>query len=1308
MVRQTAVSKFTDSTASERGQSADASSNTTVAPSTNYSFKATSGVANEITLDICGTEATMPLATGSTLKLRVDTHNNDGTFLNTYVTPALYMNDISAVAGNLSASVGNIGKKLTAAPFLPMYFRTICGDGLNGTNNKHVSIRVTIKDADKIKNGMKLNIMGKVAAATANLNISSLDVSMNAQSFSAGQVLVNGGPLGADQGIPDFTSAMTKNATNNVNGDVKIFSSVPIFKNGGDGIDLSSAIFRIKENAANGAEQFATVTIPAAEQAGSAEKNADGLYEYSLGTVNSAAGKSYRVMNTSVLDKFLVYGYGMQNSTNDLININNIASKITETGITVDADAGGANNLDKAGTKSIVNFAVATAAEGASSIKKYEARWATKTQAATMDGSLNFDTLAAAFPNQLNVNTDICATTQGPLPEVFLTGLTPSVINDDGSADDNTRYAVFVRAYTKDDAGNYVAGLDALEPQGANQVGAGSMVGTGSVTLIAANATMKTDASMGFYVSGVPDSPTHVSVRTGKDLPLTGVSFTDMQKDASMSNSLLLTYNDYNVNMRGSHYDSVGYLILRTGDVQYATNVADASFTNISTASWNGNDAAVEATSITIATNGITNVYNTSLNQFQTGRTQDLSNGSSFSIQYAFDNSNGLGYRSAWYPFVPSAHADASGGLFGLDASSDTFNTATGAGWGFGQNGVGVTGTAPAGEAARVDASVVAHGLSAAQQLTRYNIVRDSGSVDFGFSLLNKTAKDNKAAGRAYTSPDRTSGGSDVTGLRYYVYKSVAGATTNASSVVDKTAERIYGQTQRDVSQTAHVTATPGVLGAAYVQTVDATKDTNRLSVSQGYDASGNLVNLKLGQRYDICFGLANVNGFNDASLALLSGFAPMGPIKAVKNLRVGAFPPIMATTKVGGTAANNQAHFDISWEDLSGAAEHGGHLINRYIYGATQYQGSVSGDVTIVANANINAGAAASYQKANAATSRGQDVTANVAGALPLAGYPIKVSVTAVSVASSTGADNDLKYDNFFYNIGGATQTGETATITIPGPKLSTATTDDEVKGLLVTPDDGKLKVSFYKPQNDALKNLYAGAPSVNAYYIYQYDMSLQNIGTIANERAMSRTVTIVNDATDIAAEFFEKELSGVNGKGYVVAVHTQWRYGANNDQLQTSQGVYHTNTGASAIATIDPSLVNGLWILPPGARAAANFRQLDMAVPRGVPSITATNTSLRFDDNGSAINSAAMIQVAPQANAAANTTAFYLDLCSATNMVATTTATAVPVGGHATYRKTYDICATTVLGTNWASEKNFVVIQNNAGSAYVKRNIA
>ena len=142
--------------------------------------------------------------------------------------------------------------------------------------------------------------MAKFDTSVANIGITSTDICFGPNSTNYPQVLVNGGPLGADAAIPAFSAAMTKNTTTPTSGDVKVFTSVPMFKNGGAGIDLSNATFRIKEDGANGAETFSTVTIPAAEVAGTQLPNADGLYEYSLGTITQASTKSYRVMNTSV------------------------------------------------------------------------------------------------------------------------------------------------------------------------------------------------------------------------------------------------------------------------------------------------------------------------------------------------------------------------------------------------------------------------------------------------------------------------------------------------------------------------------------------------------------------------------------------------------------------------------------------------------------------------------------------------------------------------------------------------------------------------------------------------------------------------------------------------------------------------------------------------------------------------------------------------------------------------------------------------------------------------------------------------
>jgi len=713
---------------------------------------------------------------------------------------------------------------------------------------------------------------------------------------------------------------------------------------------------------------------------------------------------------------------------------------------------------------------------------------------------------------------------------------------------------------------------------------------------------------------------------------------------------------------------------------------------------WNGNDNTAES-SVILGVGVVTHEYDTVNSVWKVRANaglKDASNGESFAIAYAFDNSNGMGYRAPWVNFVPSAQPNAQTGLYGLDASTNTRTGGTGAGWGYGIS------TANAANFKVINDSAL-NGLAGLVKTSRLNLDNADGKLAFGFSLLDASGRDAKAAGSSYKSPAILSGGKEISSIRYFVDRSAA-INSEAATLQ---AARIYGHAARDVSGITGGSGTGGAITAAFAQSQSATKDTNRLSVTQGYDPSGAFVGLKNGQRYDIRFGPVNANGFNDLSLAILEGFAPMGEIQAVKNLRAGADPII--------NNASNQATFDISFDDLSGVAEHGGHLINRYTIKVTQDRGA--GDVTLLTagtgNGVVNTTDAndltGTYQWTAAAPVRGLAITANTAVALP--GYPMKVTVTPVATFTGTGGTATVAGLNYTYQ-GGVNKSGASSTITIPGPALPLASQHDEVRSLQVTPQNEKLKVSFYKPQNDSMKNLYQGAPAVNAYYLYQYDMSLSTLtgatSATLSERAMSRSVTVVSGASEIAADYLEQELPGVNGKCYVVAVHTQWRYGANNQSLQVSKGVYHTNT-ASAAGVNDPSLNSGLYTLPVGARPTAGtvMTVANCAVPRDAPTITATNTSMRFDDNGSVISVGAMIQVAPALVGSANTTTgFYFDLCS--NSPASATITQQKSGAHLINRRSYDICATTVLGTNWASEKNFVVIQNAAGSAYVKRNIA
>jgi len=575
--------------------------------------------------------------------------------------------------------------------------------------------------------------------------------------------------------------------------------------------------------------------------------------------------------------------------------------------------------------------------------------------------------------------------------------------------------------------------------------------------------------------------------------------------------------------------------------------------------------------------------------------------------------------------------------------------------------------------------------------------------IAFGFSLIDASGVQAKKVGLPYKSPALLDGGSEVNAIRYYVNRAPALASEGAAGK----AARIYGATNKDVSG---VNSTTGGIATqtAYVQSEAANKDSNRLVVTQGYDGSGVLTNLKNGQLYDICFGLANANGQNDLSYCALRGFAPMGKIQGLKNVKMGTSAPVMTST--------TQATITVSFEDLSGVAEHGGHLINQISYKVTQYQGESRGDVTVLAATSSNtADSATGYRTKATSTSVANLTVTGVGGTNAVrAGYPLKFTIYPGAVQNSTATAGNVQQVNSVYQ-NGVHVSGEGVTITLPGPLLSGSTVHDEVRALDVIPSDGKLKVSFFKPQNDQLKNQYQGAPSVNAYYIYQYDMSL---AAIANNTAMSRTVKVISDINDIQADFLETELAGINGKGYVVAVHTQWRYGVNNDTLQVSKGVYHTNL-ASANGVNDPSLNSGLYTLPSGANVTGqnNLRLQDLAVPRGAPTIVADNSRMVFDDNGDQLTFASMIQIAPQNNSPSTqpgtTTAFFLDLCSnnspstGSNVLNSTGITVQKYNGHDLNRRTYDICSTVVLGANWANEKNFVVIQNNAGSAYVKRNI-
>jgi hypothetical protein len=1270
---------------------------------TDHSVRVTTGVDNTVTIDICGLAAAIATSTGSTLRVRADTYDYTGNNLEeTYISPPLYWNDISLVMGDIAATSDNIGKKhKNAKKSSPLYFRTLCGDGIAQATNR--AIRVTIKEdvLEFVKNGKHINIFTQVRAPGANFDNDACDISFTKVDFTPPQVLVNGGPLGVDDAVPAFSAVMVK--TTGTAGVVRALTSEPLFENAGAGIDLSTVVFRIKDKDSPYDEFFYNLGKPSSFPE---IKNADGLYQYDVSTItnvtdSSVAGKSFKIIITGVGDNFDVCGYAMQKSTNLYINLDNKPAFIGANDITVDADSAG-QTWQKEGKKAIVSFTAPSTPEGQPSIKKYEARWVTKAQADVMK-NLNFDLVKAAYPNQVNENTDICDTLtyqKGASTidtKVTLDLPSNSVVQSDGSGNDLTRYGVFVRAFTKDDNGSYVAGAIAADVSTSffNPAISGDITSAG-----------RTGLSLGFFVSAAPAVPTHIAVKTGKGLLRSDTSTdTDTKKDASMNNHVMVNMNDYNVDQRGSNYTKVKYAVVRAKDAQYGATLADASFTDTDVqVTWNGNDATSEF--FNISGGSMKHTYNTTTGVWDAigPNAKDLSNGEEFAVSYAFDNSNGLGQRTAWYNFTPSKMTDTSLCLFSLDPSNHRIDGTTNSGFG------SITGAGAIGREISNNGTYIA--LNAAEKATM-KVTQNNGSIGFGFSLLDASNTALKAAGKPYDTSLNFNGGLAPNSIRYFVNKSPLTNTNITDPIVGK--RRRFGQAQKDVS--GYNTADTALLLNAAAQTVAATIDTNRLVVSQGRDASNALTNLKLGQRYDICFGIQNANGFNDLSLAKCSGFAPMGEIKALNRVRIN---PDQRPTPEITAIANGNAKFDVCFNDLCGAAQHGGHVITHVFYEVTQYQGELSGNQVLRALDNVTVtgtfgntindfftdrDGCSNDIATDGARSRGIQIQTNSNTALP--GYPMKLTIYGVAKVDSTNA-TDLRYDNYLHNVGGADVCGAATVLNIPGPTLGSSATDD-VRSLQAIPADKKIKVSFFKPLTTNVVDQYQGSPSVNAYHIYQYDMSLDATG-LSNKTALSRTVKVINDSQTLASDFVETELDGINGKGYVVAVHTQWRYGINNDSLELSKGVYSSNF-SSASGIDDPSQNTpgpGNWKLPATVGALtlrSGTTRASLAVPHGVPSIELGTNSLVFRDNGDALTVGAMIQISPKPSSG-TAGAFYLDLC-ANATSSNNTITTLKVNGHATNSKVYTVSPTNVLGTNWSTEQNFIVVQNTAGSAYVKQNI-
>ena len=1237
-----------------------------------FSAKVTTGKDNLLFIDICGAydaSSVWGSAAGSkSLRVRVDIarlnpatgHDN----VQTITTPCIYLKDVSLVEGNLSQYPDNYGARLPTAENIPMLFRTLCGDNISSNNR---AIRVTLKHPH-VYNGDKVSVYLQKLAPTDQFKITDASIAFDTVSTTARRPLVNGGPLGGDNAIVPYEAVISRTPGTTDKGDIKIYTDAPLFEEGGAGIDISAVTFMIRKVGTN-TEEFEPVSRPAYPPA----RNAAGKYEYFIRTMTDVDGNAYQIQAQGVFDEFNVFAVANQpNIGGQPLILDNKPQAVLVSGIKVDGSHPGL------GGKAVVEFGQATAAEGYRTIQRYTAYYVSKAQADALSSvnskgvdvktaQVNVKNIKAAHPNQVAYLENADISKQDPSVKQHLTiNLANSSLVYNGTVDKNTSYAVLLTASTKNSAGEFVEG------DGPADMSSSSW---------AATPAYGTDASMGFVVSGAPAVPSPIRVSVGKDV--SSGNLNNLRGDLSMNNAVRVTFNDFNVNMRGDKYTKVAYAIIRAQDLPYIANnfVKDGSYTEFDLA-YDGNDTIAESMYIKATdTSGIKYIVNDEGEWAAAGTgNKDMSNGSLGYIQYVLKNQNGVGSLTAWLPFTPSTHpaaleAASTPNLFLPDPSGDGLDAR------FGQPGA----ASPTGTL--LQSVITSDELAAAVGLDTSN-----KKIKVGFSLKNKTETAKGAAGKVDI---KLSGGAAITGMRY-VIKSATDINDETSNM---RAVRLYGDATKDICSSTGPVRVSNAL--------------DKLEVTQVYDASGFYSSLKFGKRYDISFVPVNANGYNDASALHVKGFASMGTLGAIQNVRKGSEVVRMMT-------GADKCEFDLSMSDICGVAQHGGHLVTAYNVKVEQ---NVNGLYRTLRDFGKNAagsdGRAVDVSTTGLvakATRRLQLTNVGGTGATAcLAGYPLRVTIRAEANAATSTNGNVAEVVNLYYNKNRAKVLGAETVITLPGPVMQGDATD-EVRGLNVVDGDEKLTVTFNKPEADTVNGV-VGEPILDGYQIYLYDMSLTTIpGTSANtNKALARIVHIVSSADVNVTDPFVKEFTNLpNGKAYVVAVHTNWKYGENNNSRFTTYGKYHTFANATSsqeateFATQD---ANGLWVLPTSgikSGGASSLKVADCAVPRGTPIISYTlePASLRFDTNGAPILFGAMIQMAPEGNSNSNAEAFYLDMCGADAKTGSKNTTA-KVGLHEVNRLITDICATTILGENWATEKNFVMVQNEAGSSYVKINI-
>lgn len=1254
---------------------ADPTSNTLIADSTDasYSVQLTTGVKDKLIIDICGASANAAMSDASCIRIRCIINDGELDGFGKFTTNAFQYRDISSVANDIALSSANEGKALVGMESLPFTFRTL----ENASITPSRAFRVVLK-APGIKNGDKVSVY-----VDACNNATKATFQSNGFSNTGADVKFN-----QDSTTRPYALINAGPSGTGANAGIPAFSA-RLLKKAGSTTDATLQVSSGNVSLfSGGGEGIGLKTLSFSLSPQNINGNAGGDDDYFTLTsanekvvdgvylyetnITGGATKSYYLQCIRVADDFDKTALVEQFPVPNELLL--VSNQpVNPTATGTNITVDGTQLGD--GEKAVVSFKGAGAPEGYQSIERFSAYYASRDQIDAMPRkSVKVADFKTHVPSQVVhiERADISYAAQDSNQKITITGLANTTSGDNGS-----RYAVLVTASTKKD-GAYIESSNTTDLSA-------TKFGTGA------------EASMGFVVQGCPDAPIGLEIVTGSKINTTAAG-NDNAAAAAMEENLKLVYFD-NVDQNGADYTKLNYAIIRASDLQYVgvnDFVKDGSFTDIGSKSFSGTSLSQTAIIDAINSAGVKYIYKNGKWADATAGFKDASNGTAFAIKMGFENAVGQGDKSDWVQFTPSSIPNAQNALFAFDPSGDD-KTAH-------------FGNFTSGDA---DWELDQADITSNTRATKQGLDHTSGSsITFQWSLKNKTEKAKGAAGKVAATLD---GGAEILSSRFNVQRSTAAQINGSDEPSTMTAARTHGQSQKDVNNAKSALH-------FYEGGVDA------IFANQGRDNTDKDVGLKYGQRYDISAALVNANGHNENKAFKCLGFAPMRDMVKPKNFRQSSTAPILTS--------GFKAVVDLSYIDMSGVADHGGHLLTAYDVKMTQTVNGITNVIRPYQSTNSNKALDASNDGiigGNTAASLNKSMTVT-STADAKAGYPITVTVRAEANADAyNNVANNLntaEAANQFYNKNRANVRVEGTPFVVAGPGRASGQQDDEVMGLSVENGDANLTVQFTQPENAAKQDPNkpnGGDPRVMSYHITAWDISQSTLSGVNNDTEVLAVAKYEHAIAPVAGQSvytvnLNNSLDGVtlrNGNSYLIQVQTRWGYGEGLLNAEKTVGVYSTAPLKGKITDVPRAVTGGYkWFTATnadnltsplkGLTASPSITgkpaemwlpntKLGYSVPSGKPTIEfdLSRKVLKIRDNGNALNNGALIQLSPVPTGS-TPSIFSVDLLAG-NGTNYTSATAIKDNLDTTYT-----IKSSVLGSNWANEQNIVIVDNDNGSDY------